>query len=66
MSRRRLVLLGLAALVLFAVSESFDWAWANEYGPVDAPLDQKLPWTLRGAHGPAHRGEPATRVGAGT
>ena len=39
MSRRRLVLLGLAALVLFAVSQSLDWAWANEYGPVDAPLD---------------------------
>jgi len=37
-SRRGLVLLGLAALVLFAVSTSLVWVNANEWGPVDVPL----------------------------
>ena len=38
MSRRRLVLLGLAALILFAVSTSLVSVYANDWGPVDVPL----------------------------
>jgi signal transduction histidine kinase len=38
MSRRGLVLLGLAALVAFAADVSLVWGYGNEWGPVDVPL----------------------------
>ena len=38
MSRRGLVLLGVAALVAFAADVSIVWGYGNEWGPVDVPL----------------------------